>query len=117
LLQGRTGTNGQVYALEYRFNAGSAQVRTMFDRSGTTALTGAWVTLTAGTHTLQVDWVAANAGSLRLLVDGVSRSLQTGNTNTLRIETAWLGVSAGLSASSTGRAYFDTFASTRFTMP
>ncbi len=122
LLQGRTGTNGQVYALEYRFNAGSAQVRTVFDRSGTTALTGAWVTLTAGTHTLQVDWISGpatgtNAGSLRLLVDGVSRSLQTGNTSTLRIETAWLGVSAGLSSSSTGRAYFDTFASTRFTMP
>ncbi|WP_198675858.1 multicopper oxidase domain-containing protein [Kribbella monticola] len=122
LLQGRTGANGQVYALEYRFNAGSAQVRTVLDRSGAGALTGAWVTLTAGTHTLQVDWVSGpatgtNAGSLRLLVDGVSRSLQTGNTSTLRIETAWLGVSAGLSSSSTGRAYFDSFASTRFTMP
>jgi hypothetical protein len=122
LLQGRTAANGQVYALEYRFTAGSAQVRTVLDRSGTTAVAGAWVTLSAGTHTLQVDWTSGpatgtSAGSLRLLVDGVSRSLQTGNTSTLRIETAWLGVSAGLSGSSTGRAYFDSFASTRFTMP
>jgi hypothetical protein len=122
LLQGRTAANGQVYALEYRFNAGSAQVRTILDRSGTTALTGAWVTLAAGTHTLQVDWnsgpaTGTTAGSLRLSVDGTSRSLQTGNTSTLRIDTAWLGVSAGLSGSSTGRAYFDSFASTRFTMP
>lgn len=47
----------------------------------------------------------------------MSRSLQTGNTSTLRIETAWLGVSAGMSASSAGQAYFDTFNSTRYTMP
>lgn len=122
LLQGRTAANGQVYALEYRFNAGSAQVRTVLDRSGTTALTGAWVILTAAPHTLQVDWTSGpatgtGAGSLRLSVDGLSKSLQTGNTSTLRIDTAWLGVSAGISGSSTGRAYFDSFASTRYTMP
>ncbi|MFF1819677.1 multicopper oxidase domain-containing protein [Kribbella sp. NPDC058245] len=122
LLQARTGASAQVFALEYRFTAGSAQVRTLMDRSAAGTLTGAWVTLTPGTHTLQVDWTSGpatgtTAGSLRLLVDGVSRSLQTGNTSTLRIETAWLGVSAGMSSSSSGRAYFDTFNSTRFTMP
>ncbi|MFK4087737.1 multicopper oxidase domain-containing protein [Kribbella sp. NPDC020789] len=122
LLQTRTAANGQVFALEYRFTAGSAQVRTILDRSGAAALTGAWVTLTPGNHTLQVDWTSGpatggSAGSLRLLVDGVSRSLQTGNTSTLRIETAWLGLAAGMSASSTGQAYFDTFSSTRYTMP
>jgi hypothetical protein len=92
------------------------------DRSAVGTLTGAWITLTPGTHTLQVDWTSGPAtggaaGSLRLLVDGVSQSLQTGNTSTLRIETAWLGVSAGMSTSSSGQAYFDTFNSTRFTMP
>ena len=122
LLQGRTAANGQVFALEYRYAAGSAQVRTVLARSGAGTLTGAWVTLTPGNHTLQVDWTSGpatggSAGSLRLLVDGVSRSLQTGNTSTLRIETAWLGVSAGLSSSSAGQAYFDTFSSTRYTMP
>lgn len=122
LLQARTSANGQVLALEYRFTAGSAQVRTLMDRSTGGTLTGAWITLTPGTHTLQVDWASGpatggSAGSLRLLVDGVSRSLQTGNTSTLRIETTWLGVSAGMSTSSSGRAYFDTFNSTRFTMP
>ncbi|HZX05551.1 multicopper oxidase domain-containing protein [Kribbella sp.] len=122
LLQARTGANGQVFALEYRYSAGSAQVRTVFDRSAGGTVTGAWVTLATGNHTLQVDWTSgpatgASAGSLRLLVDGVSRSLQTGNTSTLRIETAWLGVSAGTSAASTGTAYFDTFNSTRYTMP
>ncbi|GAA1133414.1 hypothetical protein GCM10009630_34480 [Kribbella jejuensis] len=122
LLQTRTAANGQVFSLEYRYASGSAQVRTVLDRSGAGALTGAWVTLTPGNHTLQVDWTSGpatggSAGSLRLLVDGVSRSLQTGNTSTLRIETAWLGVSAGLSTSSAGQAYFDTFNSTRYTMP
>jgi hypothetical protein len=122
LLQTRTAANGQVFALEYRYAAGSAQVRTVLDRSGAGALTGAWVTLTPGNHTLQVDWTSGpatggSAGSLRLLVDGVSRSLQTGNTSTLRIETTWVGVSAGLSSSSAGQAYFDTFNSTRYTMP
>ncbi|MEV6892197.1 multicopper oxidase domain-containing protein [Kribbella sp. NPDC051137] len=122
VLQARTAANGQVFALEYRYAAGSAQVRTVLDRSGAGALTGAWVTLTPGDHTLQLDWTSGpatgtSAGSVRLLVDGVSRSLQTGNTSTLRIETAWLGVSAGLSSSSAGQAYFDTFNSTRYTMP
>ncbi|MGW6194658.1 multicopper oxidase domain-containing protein [Kribbella sp. NPDC055110] len=122
LLQTRTAANGQVFALEYRFTAGSAQVRTLMDRTAGGTLTGAWFTLTPGTHTLQVDWTSGpatgtTAGSLRLLVDGVSRSLQTGNTSTLRIETTWLGVSAGMSTSSSGQAYFDTFNSTRFTMP
>jgi FtsP/CotA-like multicopper oxidase with cupredoxin domain len=122
LLQARTAANGQVFALEYRFSGGSAQVRTMFDRTTGGAVAGSWVTLAAGNHTLQVDWTSGpatggSAGSLRLLVDGVSRSLQTGNTSTLRIETAWLGVSAGMSSTSTGQAYFDTFNSTRYTMP
>jgi hypothetical protein len=52
-----------------------------------------------------------------LLVDGASTSQQNANNGNLRIETTWLGVSAGTSPSSSGHASFDSFASTRFTMP
>lgn len=115
LLQGRS-TSGQVFSLEYRFSAGAAQVRVVMNRSGG-ATTSGWFTLTSGAHTLQVDWVGATGGSLRLSVDGVSRAQLTGDTSTFRIETAWLGVSAGMNSSSSGTAYFDSYASTRFTMP
>jgi hypothetical protein len=115
LLQGRS-TSGQVFSLEYRFSAGVAQVRVVMNRSGG-ATTSGWFTLTSGTHTLQVDWVGATGGSLRLSVDGVSLVQLTGDTSTFRIETAWLGVSAGMNSSSSGTAYLDSYASTRFTMP
>ena len=73
-------------------------------------------------NTLQVDWTSgpatgATAGSLRLSVDGVSRPLQTGNTSTLRVDTARLGVIAGFTTTSAGTAYFDSFVSTRNTLP
>ena len=121
LLQGRSAT-GQVFSLDYRLSGTTAQVRTVMSRSGTTALTGAWVSLTSGPHRLQVDWVSGPAtgtypGSLKLSVDDSVKSTQTGNTSTLQIETAWLGVSAGMSSSSSGTAFFDSFTSTRLTMP
>jgi FtsP/CotA-like multicopper oxidase with cupredoxin domain len=116
LLQGRT-TAGQAFALEYRLSGANPQVRMVMDRNTGAALVGAWYTLTAGAHTLQADWTSGTAGSLRLLVDGVSRSQQNTNNSNLRVETTWLGVSAGTSGTSGGAAFFDSFASTRFTMP
>ncbi|MDX6238045.1 MAG: hypothetical protein QOG10_2860 [Kribbellaceae bacterium] len=114
LLQGRS-TTAQVFSLDYRLFAGASQVRVVMNRS-TGPVTSAWFPMAAGTHTLLVDWVSATAGSLRLSIDGVSQVQLTGNSSALRIETAWLGVSAGKTSSSVGTAYFDSFASTRFTM-
>jgi FtsP/CotA-like multicopper oxidase with cupredoxin domain len=116
LLQGRTA-GGQAFALDYRLTGTTPQVRMLMGRNTGAALVGTWVTLPAGTHTLQVDWTSGSSGSLRLLVDGTSKSQQNAGNSNLRIETAWLGVSAGTSPSSSGHASFDSFASTRFTMP
>jgi hypothetical protein len=128
LFDGRTAAGGQVFALQHRTVNGAAQVRTVLSRSGTTALNGAWVPLTTGSHVLQVDWTAgpatgASAGSLRLAVDGAVRSTTTGNTSTLRVDTVRLGVVAGFTTtaattgSTSGTATFDDFVSTRHTLP
>ena len=118
----RTAGNGQVFAVQYRLNAGTRQVRTVLSRSAGGALTGAWGTLGAGSHALQVDWLSgpatgAGAGTLKLSIDGVSRQVQSGNTSTLRVDTARLGITAGASGTSAGAAYFDSFVSTRNTLP
>ena len=129
LFEARTGGGGQVLAVQFHRTGGVggvggvAQVRTVLARSGgARALTGAWVPLPAGTHTVQVDWAAgpatgATTGSLRLSLDGVVVSTQTGNTSTLLVETAMLGVTAGVTSTVTGTAYIDTFVSTRNTLP
>lgn len=128
LFEARSGTGAQIFTVQFHRTGGVAQVRTVI-RTGATGATstfGAWVTVTDVAHTLQVDWLAgpatgAGAGSLRLLLDGVVATTQTGNTAALRIETAVLGVTAGVSSapasSMAGTAYFDSFVSTRFTLP
>ena len=125
LFEGRTAADGQVFAAQlHRLGTGVSQVRTVMSRSGATALTGQWVNLPAGAHTLQVDWTSgpatgAAAGSLKLLVDGTTASSSTGNTTTLRVDTVRLGVTAGVTSTSSmkGTAYVDSFVSTRYTLP
>ena len=128
LFEARSGTGVQVFAIQFHRTGGVAQVRTVIHTgaTGATTTTGVWVTVTDVAHTLQVDWLAgpatgASRGSLRLLQDGVVASTQNGNTAALRIETAVLGVTAGVSSapssSMAGTAYFDSFVSTRFTLP
>jgi hypothetical protein len=126
LFEGRSAANAQVLAVEFRRSGGTPQVRAVMARSVGTPLVGAWVNLAAAAHTIQVDWLSGpatggSAGSLRLSVDGVATPQLVGNTSTLRLETALLGVTAGVTATPTssmaGTAYFDNFTSTRYTMP
>jgi hypothetical protein len=117
MFDARTAGDGQVFALNYRVNAGNRQIRTVLSRSGGGVTTGAWVTLAPGSHTLLLDWVGATAGSLKLSVDGSTQYTSTGNTNTLRVDTARLGVIAGFTNSTVGTAYFDAFSSGRTSAP
>ncbi|MEP7088806.1 MAG: multicopper oxidase family protein [Nocardioidaceae bacterium] len=115
-------TTASAFTVDYRKNAGVSQVRVVMSRSGAAAVTGTWVNLAAGAHSLRVDWTSGPAtgsaqGSLRLSVDGTSSSTLSGNTSSLRIEAVRLGLVAGMTASSTGTGYFDSFQSTRNTLP
>lgn len=120
LFEGRTAT-GQTFAVDYhRVGTGTVQLRAvMRTLFGTT--TGPPVNLTTGAHTIRVDWTQGTTGSLRLLVDGVQRDQRTGNNNSaaLRVEAARLGITAGTTTASTmaGTAWFDTFVSTRISIP
>ncbi|EWT01395.1 hypothetical protein N865_08695 [Intrasporangium oryzae NRRL B-24470] len=129
LLEGRNGqanNSTQVFQVQYQRPTATtaAQVRVVMTRPGTTALTSPWLTLAAGAHTVRVDWVSGAAGTLQLSVDGQAPQTGqrlTGNTGTLRIEAARLGLTAGVVNSRTtaeaGTAFFDSFVSTRFTLP
>ena len=113
LFEARTGS-AQAFAVQFRQSATVNQIATVM--SGSPGLP-TWVTLGAGTNTIRVDWTAATAGSLTLQLNGVVVSTQTGDTSALRVETALLGLTAGVTNTMTGTAYFDTFVSTRFTLP
>ena len=125
LFDARTAT-GSAYAVQVgRLATGSGpvtRIRLVMSRSGAGALTSAWVNLTNGPHVLQTDWLSGPAtglgqGSARLSVDGTAVTTLTGNTSTLRIESARLGTVAGVPTGSTGAAYFDSFASSRTPLP
>jgi hypothetical protein len=118
LFEGRSATGAQAFTLQYRGSGTTAQVRAVLIRPGLTAVTGAWVTIGNTAHLLQLDWAAATAGSLRLLIDGTVRYTLTGNNSTLRLESVLIGVTASAPAgATTGTAYFDSFLSTRNTLP
>lgn len=125
VFEGRTA-NGQAFTIQYRTSGSTPQVRIFMARSSGGNVTGSWVTLGAGTHTLRVDWrqgpaTGAAAGQTVLSVDAAAASTLTGANNTtgLRIQSARLGITAGTSNSSTmaGTAWFDSFSSTRYTLP
>ena len=126
LFEGRNAQNGSLFTVQYRINGTTPQLRTSMSRSTGGPLTGNWTNLPAGNVTVQLDWVTGpatgpTAGSLVLKMNGTSVSTQTGNTGTLRLETVLLGVTAGFSTTNAGTtigtAYFDSFLSTRFTLP
>ena len=126
VFEASNAAGAQVLAVQFRRSpTGVPQVRARMSRSGGAGvLTGAWVTMAAGARTVRVDWLSgpatgATAGSLRLSLDGLVVSTQTGDTSTLRVDTALLGVTAGLTtaANMAGTAYLDSFVSTRYTLP
>jgi len=122
LFDARTAANGNVFTLNYRRSAGSSQLQVVMARTTGGTFTSGWLTLPAGAHAIRVDWVSGPAtgtgqGSLKLSVDGTAVLTQTGNTTTLRIESARLGLVTGTNTTSTGSAYVDTFESTRYTLP
>ena len=122
LFQARSATGAQVFTLQTRRAANVPQVRTVLSQAGAAAVTGAWVNLTSGPNAIALAWnsgppTGVGAGSLVLKVNGVVVSTLAGNTTGLRIETAWLGVTAGFTNATTGVMYVDSFVSTRNTAP
>ncbi len=121
LFEARTGgiAPTQVFAVQFRRTAaGVNQIGTLM--SGSTV--PAWIDLPVGPHTIRVDWTAATAGSLQLQLtelDGTPIGTLTRNSNssTLLVETALLGLTAGVTNPVAGAAYFDSFSSTRYTLP
>lgn len=111
-----------VFQVQYqRTTTGASQLRlvaTSLNAAGrTTTSATAWQTISIAKHTVRVDWSAATNATVSFTVDaGPARTVRL-DTSRLLIDSARLGqVSLGPLLSS-GSAYFDTFVSTRFTLP
>jgi hypothetical protein len=115
LLEGRTATGQLAFVVQFRVNAGARQVRVGALRAGGTTYS-AWSTLPAGTVTLRVDWTSAVAGSTQLRVNGGLVGTVGVNTSAYALDAVRLGATTA-GAGITGTAYFDTFVSTRYTLP
>lgn len=131
VFEGRTAT-GQAFAVQFQRNTTAAtsarQLRVVMSRNvlgGVGTTTGASYTAAnaVGAHTVRVDWTQGTGGSLRLIVDGTARSTLTGNNTgtAMQVQTARLGITAGVIATTTttmaGTAWFDSFVSTRISIP
>lgn len=119
LFQARTAA-GTAYTVQVGRNGGGTgaptRIRVVMSRSGSSAVTGGWVNLSAGAHRIQTDWqsgpaTGAGRGTVRLGLDGSTVTTLTGNTAALRVESVRLGLVAGLAG--TGAAYVDGFTSSR----
>ncbi len=127
LFDGKTGNNSSAFAIQFhRTAAGLNQIRSVFSPGVGQSVNRPWSTLTTGQHTIQLDWIGGPAtpgptgGSLVLKVDGNPVDTFTGNTASLKLETVRLGVIGTTNTTtggSSGAAWFDSFLSTRFTLP
>jgi hypothetical protein len=89
----------------------------VYNRSTGAAVTGNWYTVAVGTNTVLLDWTAGTNGSLKLTINGGLKQTVNGNSNTLRIDTARLGVISGFGTGTSGTGYFDGFSSGRTSAP
>jgi hypothetical protein len=122
VFEGRTAT-GQAFAVQFQRNGtnGSRLLRVVMNRNLLGNTTGASYAVAAGAHTVRVDWAQGTGGSLRFVVDSSVRyTLSGNNTGTaMQVQSARLGITAGTTTASTmaGTAWFDSFVSTRVSIP
>jgi len=123
VFEGRTAT-GQAFAVQYHrvgTGATTGQLRIVMNRNVLGNSTGPAQTLTAGAHTVRVDWAQGTVGTLKLTVDTTLRDTRTGNNTgaAMQVQSARLGVIATTTNTSTmaGTAWFDSFTSTRNSIP
>ncbi|MGO4597209.1 multicopper oxidase domain-containing protein [Terrabacter sp. 2RAF25] len=126
VFEGRTAT-GQAFAVQFQRNTSGTtsarQLRVVMNRNVLGNTTGASITAAnaAGAHTVRVDWSQGTGGSLRFVVDGTARYTLTGNNTgtAMQVQSARLGITAGTTTATTlaGTAWFDSFVSTRISIP
>jgi hypothetical protein len=113
LFQGRNPSGTVVFAVQYRRSGTTNQFRLGLLRTTGFTWTG-WVNASGGT--VRVDWSSAVTGSATLRVGTVTVGTLTGNTTLSSVDSVALGMVAR-SATTTGSAAFDNYASTRQTAP
>lgn len=117
LFAGLNAANTTLFQVQFRRNGSNYQVRgTVLGASGTTATN--WFTIANNAaHPIEIAWQSGTSASFQLYADGaLKQTLSQINTSAYRLDTVWLGLSAGLVNTASGTLYFDAFASTRNTV-
>jgi len=109
------------FQLDFRFSAGSYQIRLRQYTNSNSVQSTNWVTISDALHSLELEWWAstsagANNGGMTLWVDGIQSGGLSGVANdTRRIESVRLGAVSGIDAGTLGTYYIDAFESRRQT--
>jgi hypothetical protein len=111
---GRNSAGTTIFRVQYRLNAGSAQIRAQVARQGGSTNSN-WYTISNAAHPIEIAWQSAGSASFSLYIDGALKQTLNGlNTSSYLLGTARLGPSS-ISSGSSGTEYFDAFVSTRST--
>jgi hypothetical protein len=121
IFKGFMGTATDILQVELRPSSGAYQLRAKLLNDGATFVVTNWFAINNAPHYIELDWRAAisagaNNGRLTLWIDDplTPKADLTGVDNdTLRVDRARLGASAGIDAGTNGTYYFDAFESRR----
>jgi hypothetical protein len=119
IFYGYSGTSTVVLRVEFRYYAGSYQLRAALVNDSIYWTTSIWFTISDAAHSIELDWGAATAagandGYSTFWIDGVQQASLTGVDNdTRRIDRIQLGAVSGIDSKTRGTYYFDAFESRR----
>jgi hypothetical protein len=100
------------FRVQLRRSSGNYQISATVTRSGGSTSTS-WYTISNAYHAIEISWQAATSASFSLYVDGTLKTTLTKlNTSNYKVESVYLGPSAGLSGVQ-GTEYFDSFVARR----
>jgi hypothetical protein len=111
----RNTAGKNTFRVQLRTSGGVQQMR-ILALAGTSTLTSSWVAVpNPGNQQVTVTWGSSTSRTVTLTLDATTpvSVTVTGNTSTNRVDTVWLGASAGTGRGVSGTLMYDAFTSTR----
>jgi hypothetical protein len=114
IFSGLNASNATLFQVQLRKSGSNYQLRGAVLNKGTTTYTN-WFTISNNAaHAVEIAWSSATSSFFQFYTDGaLKQTLSNLNTAAYSVETVRLGPSAGLTGTTSGSLYFDSFVSTR----
>lgn len=113
IFSGQDATSSGVFGIEFERSASGPEIRAWVLAGGVPVYTQ-WVHISDAATRIGLTWQSSENAEFKLLLNGeVHETLSGLNTSASRLETVWLGPSAGVSIEMSGTMYFDGFHSQR----